>query len=114
DSAAVDTTAAGNTPAADCTPLETREANVPDQRPAFEGQNRACGVTSNVAFDVTVVARGLEHPWAVEPMPEGALLVPERPGRMRVVSAAGQVGEPITGVPAVDARGQGGLLDVAL
>src|SRR5690606_35457967 len=50
----------------------------------------------------------------VEPMPDGALLVTERPGRMRIVTAAGQVGEPITGVPAVDARGQGGLLDVAL
>src|SRR5690606_2464486 len=60
------------------------------------------------------LARGLEHPWAVEPLPDGRLLVTERPGRMRIVSADGQVGPPIQGLPAVAARGQGGLLDVAL
>ncbi len=97
-----------------CTPLETRAANAAGQRPAFPGQTRACGIRSDVAFDVQVVARGLERPWAVEPLPDGALLVTEKPGRMRIVSAAGQVGPPIAGVPSVDARGQGGLLDVAL
>lgn len=100
--------------AAACTPLETRPPNAPDQRPAFPGQTRVCGVASNVAFDVAVLARGLEHPWAVEPLPGGSLLVTERPGRMRIVSAAGEVGPPIRGLPPVDARGQGGLLDVAL
>jgi glucose/arabinose dehydrogenase len=97
-----------------CTPLETRPPNVPNQHPAFPGQTRACGVTANVAFDVAVVARGLVHPWAVEPLPDGDLLVTERPGRMRIISAAGEVGQPIAGLPPVDARGQGGLLDVAL
>ena len=97
-----------------CTPLETRRPNAPDQRPAFPGQTRACGVTSDAAFDVVVVAKGLEHPWAVEPLPGGDLLVTERPGRMRIVSAAGKLGEPIAGVPDVAAAGQGGLLDVAL
>jgi glucose/arabinose dehydrogenase len=67
-----------------------------------------------VAFDVTVVATGLEHPWAVEPLPGGDLLVTERPGRLRLVSATGQLGRPIAGLPRVDARGQGGLLDIAL
>ena len=97
-----------------CTPLETRPANVPEQRPAFAGQTRACGTTSNVAFEVVVLARDLENPWAIEPLPNGDLLVTERPGRMRIVSAAGDVGAPIAGLPAVVARGQGGLLDVAL
>ena len=97
-----------------CTPLETREPNAPDQRPAFKGQNRACGLTSEAGFDVVVVAKGLENPWAVEPLPGGDLLVTEKPGRMRIVSAAGKLGRPIAGVPTVDARGQGGLLDVAL
>ncbi len=100
--------------AAACTPLETREPNAPDQRPASQGQTRACGITSKVAFDVVVVAKGLEHPWAVEPLPGGDLLVTEKPGRIRIVSAAGQVGQPLTGVPAVDADGQGGLLDAVL
>ncbi len=102
------------TASAQCVPLETRPPNGAGQRPAFEGQTRTCGIRSGVAFDVVVVARGLEHPWAVEPLPGGDLLVTERPGRLRVVSAGGALGEPIAGLPAVDARGQGGLLDVAL
>jgi glucose/arabinose dehydrogenase len=114
-----DTTATGRSPAQDapdapCVPLETRPPEAPDYRPAFAGQTRACGVRSGVAFDVAVVARGLESPWAVEPLPDGAFLVTEKGGRMRLVSAAGQVGAPVAGVPAVDAGGQGGLLDVAL
>jgi len=63
---------------------------------------------------VQVVARGLAKPWSVEPLPDGRFLVSEKGGNLRIVSANGQIGEPITGVPAVDARGQGGLLDVAL
>ena len=97
-----------------CTPLETRQPNAPGQRPAFEGQTRACGISSGVALDVRVLAKGLEHPWAVEPLPGGDFLVTEKPGRMRIVTAKGQLGQPIAGVPEVDARGQGGLLDVAL
>ena len=108
--ASADTSAA----AATCQPLETRRPNAPDQRPAFPGQTRVCGVKSNVAFDVAVLAKGLEHPWAVEPLPGGDLLVTEKPGRLRIVTAAGQLGQPIAGLPRVDARGQGGLLDVAL
>jgi aldose sugar dehydrogenase len=100
--------------AAQCTPLETRAPNAKDQQPAFAGQTRACGVKSNVAFDVTVVTTGLQKPWSVEPLPGGDFLVTEKPGRLRIVSRSGTIGEPITGVPAVDARGQGGLLDVAL
>ncbi|MDF1502492.1 PQQ-dependent sugar dehydrogenase [Roseisolibacter sp. H3M3-2] len=101
--------------AAPCaTPLETRAPNAADQKPAFPEQTRACGVTSNVAYDVSVVATGLSRLWSVEPLPDGALLVSEKAGRLRVVSPQGQVGQPLQGVPAVDARGQGGLLDVAL
>ena len=71
-------------------------------------------MSSNVAFDVVVLAKGLEHPWSVEPLPDGQFLVTERPGRLRLVSASGQVGEPIEGILPVAAAGQGGLLDVAL
>jgi glucose/arabinose dehydrogenase len=112
-----DTRASASSAASDtdpCTPLETRVANAPEQRPAFAGQTRACGVSSGVAFDVRVIAKGLANPWAVEPLPGGDFLVTEKPGRMRIVSAKGELGRPIAGVPEVDARGQGGLLDVAL
>src|SRR5687768_17427889 len=60
-----------------CKPLETRSANASEQRPTFPNQTRACGVTSNVAFDVTVVAKGLDSPWAVEPLPNGDFLITE-------------------------------------
>ena len=95
-------------------PIETRPANAPDQRPAFAGQTRAPSVASNVAYAVTVVATGLEKPWAVEPLPDGAFLVTEKPGRLRVVAPDGTLGPPLAGLPAVDPAGQGGLLDVAL
>jgi aldose sugar dehydrogenase len=99
---------------ANCTPLETRAANAKEQTPAFPGQTRICGVSSNVAFDVVELTKALDHPWAVEALPDGRLLVTERAGRLRIISASGQVGEPISGLPAVAAAGQGGLLDVAL
>ncbi len=98
----------------DCEPLETREPEAPDQAPAYSGQTRACEEQLNVDFDLEIVAEGLEHPWAVEPLPGGDLLVTEKPGRLRIVSADGEIGEPITGTPEVHAEGQGGLLDVAL
>ena len=113
-SAAMPGAASAQDSRAGCAPLETRAPNAPDQRPAFAGQTRACAVKSGVAFDVVVLARGLDKPWAVEPLPGGDLLVTEKPGRMRIVSAKGGVGQPIAGVPRVDPRGQGGLLDVAL
>ncbi len=67
-----------------------------------------------LAATVTDVARGLDHPWGVELLPDGRFLVTERPGRLRLVSASGQLSAPLAGVPEVYARGQGGLLDVAL
>ncbi len=63
---------------------------------------------------VETVASGLEHPWGLAFLPDGRMLVTERPGRLRLVDAKGQVSRPISGVPSVMARGQGGLLDVAL
>jgi glucose/arabinose dehydrogenase len=68
------------------------------------------------AGDLTVetVVGGLEHPWGLAFMPDGRMLVTERPGRLRVVSAKGELSRPVTGVPNVMARGQGGLLGIAL
>ena len=67
---------------------------------------------AGAAPTVATVAAGLAHPWAVAFLPDGQFLVTERPGRMRVISATGQVGAPLAGVPPVAAGGQGGLLDV--
>jgi glucose/arabinose dehydrogenase len=63
---------------------------------------------------VETVARGLEHPWALAFLPDGRMLVTERPGRLRTVDREGRLSAPFAGVPRVFARGQGGLLDVAL
>ncbi|HEX6769197.1 MAG TPA: PQQ-dependent sugar dehydrogenase [Candidatus Binatia bacterium] len=66
------------------------------------------------ALRVTTIAKGLEHPWALEFLPDGRMIVTERPGRLRLVDRDGRLSEPMAGVPKVYARGQGGLLDVAL
>lgn len=63
---------------------------------------------------VAPVARNLEHPWGLAFLPDGRLLVTERPGRLRLVDPNGRLSDPLTGVPAVQAKGQGGLLDVAV
>src|SRR5690606_35851314 len=63
---------------------------------------------------IETIAIGLDHPWAVALLPDGGFLVTERPGRLRRISADGQVSAPLAGVPAVFAEGQGGLLDVVL
>lgn len=60
------------------------------------------------------VARGLANPWAVAFLPDGRYLVTERAGRLRIVGRDGRLGEPVAGLPAVDAGGQCGLLDVVL
>ena len=60
------------------------------------------------------VAEGLEHPWALAFLPDGRMLVTERPGRLRLVEKDGRLSKPLAGVPEVAAKGQGGLLDVAL
>ena len=63
---------------------------------------------------VETVAKGLEHPWALAFLPDGRILVTERPGRLRTVERDGRLSKPLAGVPKVHAQGQGGLLDVAI
>ncbi len=66
-------------------------------------------------LQLTEVAAGLEHPWALVFLPEGqGYLISERPGRLRLLDAQGRLHPPLGGLPAVFARGQGGLLDIAL
>jgi glucose/arabinose dehydrogenase len=70
--------------------------------------------TQKASFTVETVASGLEHPWGLAFLPDGRMLVTERPGRLRVVSPDGTRSPALSGLPAIAARGQGGLLDVAL
>jgi len=70
--------------------------------------------TKQGAIKVETVAGGLDHPWGLAFLPDGRMLVSERPGRLRILDHDGKLSLPVTGVPAVAAVGQGGLLDVVL
>lgn len=70
--------------------------------------------TKTGTIKVQTLAEGLDHPWGMAFLPDGRLLVTERAGNLRIMSADGTLSEPLSGVPEVVAKGQGGLLDVAL
>jgi len=71
--------------------------------------------TQEHAFRVVTVADGLDHPWGLAFLPDGRMLVTERPGRLRIVAKDGVlVPEPVAGLPPIAQHGQGGLMDVAL
>ena len=83
--------------------------------------NAACAQSEPQTFDsrlhrfrVVTLTDALEFPWGLAFLPDGRMLVTERPGRLRIVEKDGSLSAPLAGVPAVAAQGQGGLLDVAL
>ena len=93
---------------------DPRPANNPAQQPAFAGQTDAPEQKLGVAFEVVTVVEGLQNPWGMAFLPDGKILITERPGRLRVLSVDGKLSAAVTGLPPVLARGQGGLLDVTL
>jgi len=94
---------------------DPRPANAPAQKPAFAGQTDAPERKLGVGFDVVTVLDGLRNPWGMAFLPNGKMLVTERVGYLRLVNADGTiVPQALGGLPAVDNRGQGGLLDVTL
>ena len=95
-------------------PVETAEPNAPDQEPAFADQTRAPQPADMPAVDIEPIAEDLPQLWAMEFLPDGRMLVTAKQGTMHIVTAEGEIGPEISGVPEVDTRGQGGLLDVAL
>jgi len=105
---------AEGTEAAPGEPVETQPANAPDQEPAFPEQTRAPQPAEPVTTTTQTVAEGLPLLWAMEFLPDGRMLVSAKQGALHVIGEDGAAGPAIAGVPEVDARGQGGLLDVAL
>jgi glucose/arabinose dehydrogenase len=70
--------------------------------------------TDAVSIEAETIAEGLSNPWGLDFLPNGEAIVTERPGRIRILSEGGELSEPLDGVPDVAARGQGGLLDIAV
>ncbi len=88
--------------------------NAKGQQPAFVDQTRAPVIADRIELRRTVIADGLINPWGMAQLPDGTWLVTERPGRLRLIGTNGRVSQPVRGLPEVDARGQGGLLGVAI
>ncbi len=93
------------------TAVETMNPNSP-YKPAFAGQTRIAGVKTATAYEGKVITNGLTKPWGITTLPDGRFLVTQKGGTMVIVSSAGAVSSVIKGIPAVNASGQGGLLDV--
>ena len=90
-------------------PVETKSPNS-DYKPAFPGQTRIAGVKTKTPYQGKIITKSLNRPWGITSLPDGRFLVTEKEGTMRIVTTAGNVSEPITGIPAVNPGGQGGLL----
>lgn len=96
-------------------PVETAPPNVPEFKPAFPGQTRAKAAHTKSRFRVAEVAGPFEQPWAVAFLPDSRMLVTEKHGgTLWVVGVDGKKSAAVAGVPRVDGRDQGGLLDVEL
>lgn len=94
-------------------PVETKKPNT-DYKPAFAGQTRVAGVKTSTPYDFKVLSSDLKKPWGVVSLPDGRLLITEKEGTMRIASADGKLSDPITGLPPVNSKGQGGLLGLAI
>ena len=110
-------TSNGKNPSATSTdstaPIETRSPNS-DYKPAFAGQTRIGGVKTNTPYEVIVVNSSLKSPWGITCLPDGRLLITEKGGNMRIATTSGELSAVITGIPAVNSAGQGGLLGLVI
>jgi glucose/arabinose dehydrogenase len=100
-----------NSPGSDSLPVETKKPNS-DYQPAFSGQTRISGVKTQTAYQSVILTRNLSSPWGIAVLPDGRLLITEKGGDMKIVSTSGAVSPAITGIPEVNASGQGGLLGI--
>jgi glucose/arabinose dehydrogenase len=94
-------------------PVETTAPNT-TYSPAFSGQTRINGVKTTTSYEAKIITSALVSPWGVKSLPDGRLLVTQKAGTMRIITAAGVVSDPITGIPTVNPSGQGGLLGLCL
>lgn len=93
---------------------ETSDKNSPEYQPAFAGQTRVPGVKTTTPYQVEVINSDLQKPWGIINLPDGRFLITSKTGYLNIVSADGKTISKVEGLPKVDDKGQGGLLDVAL
>lgn len=93
---------------------ETSDKNSPEYQSAFAGQTRIDGVKTSTDYQVEVITKDLGKPWGIINLPDGRFLITEKSGFMNIVSSDGKTSIKVEGLPKVDNKGQGGLLDVAL
>lgn len=112
-SSSADSASKTETPAdtAKLPPVETNAANS-NYKSAFQGQTRIAGVKTTTPFEVKVLNKDLKQPWGITSLPDGRFLITEKAGTMRIASLDGTLSDPLTGVPAVNSEGQGGLLGI--
>ena len=94
-------------------PVETKSPNT-DYKPAFAGQTRIGGVKTKTPIEGKVISAKLDRPWGITALPDGRLLITQKGGTMVIADKNGTISEPITGIPPVDSKGQGGLLGIVL
>ena len=94
-------------------PVETKAGNT-KYKPAFEGQTRVAGVKTTTEYEVAMLDSTLTRPWGIAALPDGKFIITEKGGTMRIASATGSVGSPISGIPKVNSERQGGLLGVCI
>ncbi|RKH91457.1 PQQ-dependent sugar dehydrogenase [Corallococcus sp. AB045] len=94
-------------------PVPQGPPNVPEFNPAFPGQTRVPAIQTKTPLQTTEIASGFRNPWAIAFLPDQRMLVTEKAtGSLYIVTQQGAKSPAVSGLPAVDARGQGGLLDV--
>ena len=94
-------------------PVEKNSRNT-NYKPAFEGQTRIAGIKTSTSYEGKMLSDALKSPWGITSLPDGRFLITEKEGTMRIATSTGNVSAPITGLPAVNPGGQGGLLGLTI
>jgi glucose/arabinose dehydrogenase len=94
-------------------PVETKSPNA-DYKPAFAGQTRVQGVKTKTPIETKVLSTTLKRPWGITSLPDGRLLITQKSGTLCIADVSGNISADITGLPAVNDSGQGGLLGITI
>lgn len=95
-------------------PVENGRKEAPGQDPAFKSQTRVPSIKTKTPFSREVITDELTYPWGMDFLPNGDMIVSEKPGAIRIVSPQGKVSDPLEGVPKVRYQGSGGMYDLKL